>query len=247
MLIAITNQSTMVSNADMETMCKAIQTQMTLHVAPAWSMLSPTVSFYADATKVPGYAWNIVMQDNSTVQGALGYHTEVSDKIDGYIFAGPVLDNKGVVLYDPSNPQNTSVASVLSHEVIEAFADRFCNLYAEGPTVKGSDGNEYTQYAFELADPVESGSYVVNVGTIPVSVSNWIFPSWFNSQATTALNMPFDYMKQLSAPFTMSAGGYIVVQQSGNATQIFGEMMPQWKRNMKNNAFSRMNRRVKNQ
>jgi hypothetical protein len=220
MLIAVINQSTRVTNADVDTMTKAVQKQMTLHVAPAWNQKTPTVKFYADQTKIPGYAWVVTMLDNYSQAGVLGYHSEDNDKVDAFIFASPVLDNGGVVLYDSNNPQNVSVASVLSHEVCEMFIDRFANEWADGPVI--TQGN---QYAKELCDPVEADSYAVQVkvglSNVNVSVSNFIFPSWFNPQGD-ASNLPFDYLKKLTAPFTMTAGGYMIVDTSSNEQQVFG-------------------------
>jgi hypothetical protein len=187
-------------------------------------MKSGTIKFYADKTKVPGYAWVVNMLDNSTQAGALGYHSEDNNLIDAFIFAGPVLQTGGVALYDAHNPQNVSVASVLSHEVCEMVGDRFAGFWSDGPDVKASDGKTYNEYALELCDPVEGDSYVITVGTlkVPVSVSNFVFPSWFNTEATD-LNKPFDYLGKLTKPFSMSPGGYLIVRQSGNYQQIFGE------------------------
>ncbi len=239
MLIAVINESTLVTNDQVNLMCQAIQVQMDLHVLPAWNMKSGTCKFYADKNTVPGYAWVVSMLDNSTVAGALGYHSEDNDKVDGFIFAQPVLSNGGVVLYDASNPQNVSVSSVLSHEVCEMIGDRFAAYWSDGPAI--TQGNEY---ALELCDPVEGDSYAVNLNGTLVSVSNFIFPSWFNAQATTALNLPFDYLGKLTAPFTMTKGGYMIVRQSGQAQQVFGEAMPAWKKEMKMGEFSR-NQRVR--
>lgn len=227
MLIALINQSTLVTNAQCDTMCKAIQIQLDLHVLPAWNMKAATIKFYADPTKVPGYAWLVTMLDNSTQAGALGYHAEDNDKVDAFIFAGPVLSSNGVVLYDSTNPQNVSVASVLSHEVCEMVGDRFANQWADGPNVTDTNNVTYSEYAYELCDPVEGNSYsvLVNVSGVftPVSVSNFVFPSWFNPEATAPANLPFDYMGKLTTPFTMTAGGYMIVRQSGNEGQVFGE------------------------
>lgn len=248
MLLAIINESTLVNNVDCDTMCKAIQTQLALHVAPAWNQKVPTIKFYSDKTKIPGYAWVINLLDNSTQAGALGYHSEDGDKVDAFIFAKPVLDNKGVILYDINNPQNISVSSVLSHEALEMFGDRFANLWADGIQIPEGD-----EYALELCDPVESDSYSINVNGTMVSVSNFIFPSWFNIEAVAAINMPFDYLKKLSAPFTMTAGGYMIVRSTINEQQVFGqhhkcrkqiskvfhEKMPAWKQEVKKSAWYR--------
>jgi hypothetical protein len=238
MLIALVNHSKRVSNSDVSIMASAIQIQMDLHVAPAWNQKNPTVKFYSNSTKVPGYAWLVGIFDNPTVAGALGYHSLDKDVIDAFIFVDPVLDNKGVVLYDTTNPQNVSVSSVLSHEVCEMFGDRFASFWADGPQIA-----QGSQYALELCDPVESDSYEINVtvgkAVHKVSVSNFVFPSWFNQQATAKLNAPFDYLKKLKAPFTMTAGGYMIVQSEGNAQQVFGHKMPEWKRDLKSSEFYR--------
>jgi hypothetical protein len=233
MLIAVINQASVVSNTEAQIMCSAIQKQFDLHFNPAWgnAVGSNQVKFYSDASKVPGYAWQIALQDASadpSLAGVLGYHTIEGDKISGIIFAKVVIDASGVVLYDAANPNNTSVASVLSHECLEAANDRYCNIYALGPQLK--QGN---LFAFEMCDPVENDSYIISVGNQKVSVSNFIFPSWINSQAGKA-NMPFDYMKKLTAPFTMSAGGYLVIMDAaGNQSQIFGEEFLEWKKTAK--------------
>ena len=233
MLIAVINQSTLVTNAQVDLMCQAIQVQLDLHVLPAWNMKAGSIKFYADATKVPGYAWVVNMLDNSTQAGALGYHAEDNDKVDAFIFAGPVLQNNGVVLYDTTNPQNVSVASVLSHEVCEMVGDRFAAFWSDGPSVVASDGQTYTEYALELCDPVEGDSYAITVGTQKVSVSNFVFPSWFNAEATS-VNLPFDYLGKLTKPFSMTPGGYLIVRQSGNVQQVFGEKVsPQKKLDVK--------------
>jgi len=238
MHIAVLNTSTLVSNQDVQLMTQAVQIQLDLHFLPAWNLKDCTISFYEDKTKVPGYAWVVNVLDNPDVAGALGYHTENNDKIDAFIFCQPVLSNGGVALYDSTNPQNVSVASVLSHEVCEMVCDRFANFWADGPTVT-QDGYTFSQYALEVCDPVESDSYVISVGSTPVSVSNFVFPSWFNTQATS-VNLPFDYLNKLTVPFSMTSGGYIVLRAPGEVeTQIFGHKMPEWKRELKKSQWYR--------
>jgi hypothetical protein len=240
MLIAIINDSTLINNTDMVKMTGAVGKQNAWHTAPAWNQKPATISFYADKTKVPAHAWVVSMLDNSTQAGALGYHSEDNDVIDAFIFAKPVLDNGGVVLHDPKNNQNLSVASVLSHEVCEMFGDPFANFWADGPTI--AQGSEY---ALELCDAVEGDSYDITLTTGElVSVSNFILPQWFNQEATSK-DAPFDYLKKLSRPFSMTPGGYLIVAQGGTVSQVFGERMPMWKQEQKKNAFSRNQKKRK--
>lgn len=238
MLIAVINESTMVTNAECNTMCKAIQVQLNLHVLPAWNMKAATIQFYADKTKVPGYAWVVNMLDNSTQAGALGYHSLDNDKVDAFIFAAPVLQNGGAVMvYNPSNPTQYLVSATLSHEVCEMIGDRYANGFSVG-----ADG--VTLYCQELSDPVEDGTYAIPMDGYQVGVSNFVFPSWFNPEATLAANAPFDYMNKLTAPFTMTSGGYMIEAQMSNENQvtgrhIFGETMPQWRRDYVKSEFYR--------
>ncbi|MCC3773273.1 hypothetical protein [Streptomyces sp. UNOB3_S3] len=104
--------------------------------------------------------------DHPDQADALGWHTESEgDVIFGRVFAAPVLDNGGQVLNGP-----LTVSSVLSHEVLETLCDSHVNLWA-------SNGNGES-VALEVADPVESDSYEVNVsGTGPVTVSNFVTPT----------------------------------------------------------------------
>lgn len=231
MLIALINESTLVSNADCQTMCQAIQTQLSLHVLPAWGMTTATIKFYADATKVPGYAWVVNMLDNSTQAGALGYHSLDNDNVDAFIFSQPILSNGGSpILFNPANPNQYTVSATLSHEVCEMVGDRFANGFSVGTQI--AQGNMYAQ---ELCDPVENDSYPITVNGIQIAVSNFVFPSWFNPEAVPSKNMPFDYLKKLSAPFTMDAGGYMIVATMNNegqvtAQHVFSESMPQWRK-----------------
>ena len=229
MEIAIVNNSSMVSSADAATMTQACQIQNTQHMAPTWNQLPATINFYADQSQVPASAWLIsIIDSESDVPDALGYHTVSNDHITGYIMCQPVLQNGGVVLCDPNNPQNVSVASVLSHEVCEAFADRYCNFWADGtPISQGSS------YALEVCDSVEDVSYVVVVNGQNVSVSDFVLPTFFD-QTYTAADGQLDYCNKLSTCFTMTSGGYMVVRNApGTEQQIFGREMPQWKQIMK--------------
>ena len=137
MLIAVINESTLVTNAQVDIMCQAIQVQLELHVLPAWNMKVGAIKFYADKTKAPGYAWVVSVLDTPTQAGVLGYHAEDNDVVDAFIFCQPVIAAQGVIFYDQANPQNVSISSVLSHEVCEMVGDRFANRWADGPASTG--------------------------------------------------------------------------------------------------------------
>jgi len=234
-LIAVVNKSTMVKDADVEVMCQAVSTQMKTMVAPAWQVQAPTITFYADASKVPGHAWLFTFIDTDrSVPGALGYHTlNQNGQVQAFIMCAPTLQNGGVVLYDPANPNNYAVSATFSHEAIEALLDRFCVEYAVNGT---------KLYAFEACDPCEDVNITVEVNGQKVFVSDFILPAYFNVENITG---PYDYCKALKAPFSLTSGGYYVVGTSvSNLHQVFGRTMPDWKRATKQHPLSRGARRV---
>lgn len=236
-IIAVANRSSLVSNDQLTTICAAIQTQIILHAAPAWDRLPCNVKFYTDENHIPNYAWTIFVIDNDAqIDGALGYHQEVADKVDGYIMCEPILSNGGVVMnFNPNNPGNYTISGTLSHEILETFINRFTNCWY--------DIGDGTLVCAEISDPVEQLAYSVNVNGTNVSVSDFIFPSWFNGYASSPINAPFNYLKTLTEPFSILSGGYIIQMKNGQESQVFGKTMPEWRKNMKNKKFSRMNRR----
>lgn len=228
----VVNHSTRVSNADVQMMTRACAHQLRYDAAPAFGLAPVPVTYISaenvKATAAPG-SWVIAILDDSDQADALGWHTEdQGDLIYGRVFAGPVLDNGGDAL-----TKELSVASVLSHEVLETFCDPHCVLYADS-------GQGYL-VAYEVCDPVESDSYPVMVSGKNVTVSNFVTPLWFDPQAQASDT--FDIMGNVSQPFEMTKGGYIVKMQDGNVSQVFGEQFPEWRREMKQADTARASRR----
>jgi hypothetical protein len=235
MLIAILNQSTLVKDADVITMTAAIQTQINLHYAPAWNEKPTPIKFFTNKNDIPGYAWVIYLMDtDASVPGALGFHQQENNgKIDGFILCQPILSNNGAVLaFDANNSSQYTVSATLSHEVLETLQNRFVNKWFD---------NGATTWAGEICDPIEQVSYGIAVDGASVSVSDFCFPNFFNSDATEPVNGPFNYLKSLKAPFSMASGGYSLQRTAGpgTETQVFGATMPQWRRSMKMKEFAR--------
>jgi hypothetical protein len=228
MLIAILNQSTLVTNADAATMTQAIASQVRLDVAPLWDRSPAAVIFYTDPSAVPATAHGIAIVDTiqNQPQGVLGFHTEdQGGKLWGVVAAKPELDNGGQV-----TTGDWSVSSVLSHEVLEMYIDPNCNLWA--------DDNNGSAYSFEVCDPVEAPTYTVS----GVSVSNFVTPSWFDPLAAT--NAQFDKLGHLTKPFSILKGGYVVYEAAGKEQQKFGDEFPDWRKQMKTGKLARTRRRL---
>ena len=236
-MLYVTNQSTVVSDDDVALMTRACAHQLRYHAEPVWGRRAVPVVFVPKSA-VPAAAPGsvvIAVLDDSDQADALGWHTEDSGDVEyGRVFAKPVLDNGGDAL-----TAQLSVASVLSHEVLEWFVDPHCNLYAGR-----GDG---TAVAVEVGDPVESDSYPVNVkradGTVvPVTLSNFVTPAWFDPQASAGERL--DWMGRCTAAFEMTSGGYTIVMAEGQVSQKFGDDYPEWRKPAKLADTSRTARRV---
>ena len=228
MLIAILNQSTLVSNADAATMTQAAASQIRFDAAPLWDRAPAAVVFYTDPSAVPATAHGIAIVDTiqDQPQGVLGFHTEdKGGKLWGVVAAKPELDNGGKV-----TTGDWSVSSVLSHEVLEMYIDPNCNLWA-------NDGKG-TAYSFEVCDPVEAPSYAIS----GVSVSNFVTPSWFDPLAPAGAQL--DKLGHLTAPFSILKGGYVVYESAGKEQQKYGDEFPEWRKEMKAGPAARTQRRV---
>src|SRR6266536_53666 len=229
-MITVVNKSTLVSDDDVKQMTRACAAQLRLHAAPLWGRrVIPVVYSSTEADAPPG-AWVVAILDDPDQADALGWHTEdQGELIFGRVFARPVLDNGGDALTKP-----LSVASVLSHEVLETYVDPNVNLWA--------DRGDGVAVALEVGDPVESDSYSVTVDGTEVTVSNFVSPHWFDPQSSSGDR--FDYLGTVVAPFTMTPGGYIIVMQEGRISQQFGERCPAWRKEAKQIDVARTARRV---
>jgi hypothetical protein len=141
------------------------------------------------------------------------------------VFVSPVLDHGGTALTG-----GLSVSAVLSHEVCEWFGDRFVNLWA--------DDGRGTEYAVELCDPVEQDSYEI----AGVAVSNFVTKRYFDRLCPKGMQV--DYLNKLTAPYSMTKGGYLLVRRAGKIEQKLGDTYPAWKRATKEFPAARTAKRL---
>jgi hypothetical protein len=225
MLICVLNQSNLVTNDQVATMTRAIAKQVKLDAAPLWDRSPAAVIYYSTAAEVPPNAHVITVVDTiqNQPQGVLGFHTEdKGGRLWGVVAAKPELDAHSQVMTG-----DWSVSSVLSHEVLELFIDPNCNLWATNDQGK--------VYSFEVCDPVEAPTYVVD----DVSVSNFVTPAWFDPLAVQKRTTGFDKLGLLTESFSILKGGYAVYATEGQQHQVFGAEFPQWRKDMKTGDLSR--------
>jgi hypothetical protein len=228
-LIALLNGSTRLKSADASLIAQAVSWQLRVHAAPAWGKSPWTCAFYQDPSTAPKTAFRLWLLDDPDVSGALGYHDLDPDGMPyGKVFAGLILDDGGDV-----HMSANSVSVTTSHEALEIFGDPYANWWAQMP-----DGRDV---ALELCDPVEGDAYPINVGAVPVMVSNFAFPEWFDGG--TPITNRWDKMRRLTAPWTMTPGGYLIVKESGQVSNVWGQQYPESRKALKCHPASRTQRR----
>lgn len=229
MIIAVQNLSTLVSDEDVYAMALLCDRQARAHVAAAWNIQPPLVT-YLKGGATQKYDALIAVLDDADQAGDLGWHTEGPDAdVYGRVFARPVLDNGGNALTN-----QLSVCSVLSHEVIETLGDSACNCWAQR-----ADGS---LAAWELCDPVEGDSYRLSLAsragtTLSGTVSDFVFPAWFNPDESSGA--PLDQMGLLRSPFQVRDTGYVISMSGGSVTEQWGERYPEWRKATKESLTAR--------
>jgi hypothetical protein len=195
----------------------ALELQLTQHFQ-AYEELgaSCTVSAY-DGPPVDDHDVHFEITDKiPEAPGAVAYHSV--DPINGRAICRISRDACLEIANGDVKEMLRQLTIGISHECLEAEADPNCNEWADMP-----DGER--EVAVEPADPVEGDSYDIPVdGGDPIAVSNFVTEQWFDADAPSGTK--FDYMGKLTAPFTMSPGGYWDVRTGGPTgviTQEFGE------------------------
>lgn len=132
--IVLVNQSTLVSNAQLEQWLPALQTQISRDFAPCWG----TDARLALGEPMAG-VWSVLLTDQADNPADLGYHIDDTGTPQAKVFAAPTLGC------------GSSVSTVLSHELLEMLADPLCNRLA-------ADG----RHIVEVCDPVEENYYLID-------------------------------------------------------------------------------------
>jgi len=192
--IRLINHSTHVTDAEFLAAAKAQQIQVTRDFAPIWGKPATIKT----GKKARAGEWRFVLADTIAVAGALGYHT-VRGVTPTAIIDVALCEQDGV-----------SWTSCLSHEVLEALADPFCNLTWPYPGGK--------HVAYEVGDPVERDGYLID----GVEMSNFVTIAWFKGGPG-----PYDFLGKLTGPVPhMTPGGYISVHDATGWHQVYGDGTP---------------------
>jgi len=160
--VAIYNQSTVVSDAEVKAVAAALQTQVTRDFYPAWAV-DATVIAVPKAGKPPVGAWVIAIGDDTSQAGALGWHDVDARNLP-----------RGVVWAKTDKAYGLLWSVTCSHELLELLLDP----YAVSCIFNQSSDTAGRLVPYEACDAVESdqAGYPIN----GVQVSDFILPAWFN-------------------------------------------------------------------
>ncbi len=198
---SLVRQTDKLTDADVDAMAAAIQNQLRVDVCPVWDLDGSHIFVERAGPVLPPNATPVLLLDASNPD-SLGVHNFGGGS---QIFVGGIMANGGKALTG-----DYSVSSVVSHEIIEALIDpRASNVDASG-------------YAFEVCDPVQANWYLGQGG---VAVSDFVFPVWFNAEATSG--PPMDHLAQVERNHELAPGGYAVRQEpSGRPQLVYGAGTP---------------------
>jgi len=183
--VAVVNESTIVPAAESYHFTKALQLQVRRDFAPVWG-IDATIVATASAD-VAAYNWVLGIFDDSDQADALGYHDLTPQ-------GKPVMK----IFAKDSAAAGVSISSVASHELLETLADAFI----ESLNLQDNGDGTGVLYAQEVCDPVEADAYDI----YGAEMSNFVTPWWFGDPLPPGLS--YDFLKKLTAPFTMTPGGY---------------------------------------
>jgi hypothetical protein len=190
--VAVINASTVLTDAQVQAVVPALQTQVHSHFAPAWG-IDADLTFVPKTTKPAPGTWWLVILDNSDQAGALGYHDVTTEGLPlGKVFAGTDLQY---------GAQWTITAS---HELLEMLADPEIDL----TVFVQPNARTGTLYAYEVCDACEADTLGYKINN--VAVSDFVFPAWFESFRKPG-STQFDHGKHITKPFELLPGGYIGV------------------------------------
>jgi hypothetical protein len=189
--VAIINESTLVTDAQLTPIIAALQVQVGRDYAPIWGRYVKLTQIPKGGTP-PADQWWMTILDNSDQAGALGYHeTTSTGKPLGKVFAKDDLD------------AGSSLSVTISHELLEMLGNPFINLTAIDP-----NANQLQQlFMHEMCDPCEDDSlgYKIN----GVLVSDFLYPEWFDPTATVGTQLTFN--KTITLPLSLATGGYMSI------------------------------------
>ncbi len=182
--IAVFNEATGITDAQVQAMLPAFTIQWNRDLAPAWGIDEVRFEFTPKGQPPTSGAWWLVWLDDSDQADALAYHDVTDEGLPlSKVFVKTIVAD------------NASLSVAATHELCEMAVDPTINLAAQD--------QRGTFWAYECADPVEDERYGYKIGD--VLVSDFVLPAWFGYKSSKG---PFDFRNHCTDAFQILAQGY---------------------------------------
>ena len=182
--IAVINESTAVSNEEIQAMLPAFSQQWNADLKLVWGVDDATLSFFAKDVKPTNGSWWLVFLDDSDQARALAYHDLTDEGLPiSKVFVKTIQDD------------NSSLSVGATHELCEMAVDPWLNSAYQ-------DQNGVF-WAGEICDPVEDDQYGYNIGN--VLVTDFVTPDWFAHEHSQS---SVDFRRRANKPLEVLSGGY---------------------------------------
>ena len=182
--IAVINESTAISDGDVQKMIPAFDQQWNKDLRTVWGVDDATFKFIPKGQTPPKGSWWCVFLDNSDQAGALAYHDLTNEGLPiSKVFVKTLIQDKA------------SISVGATHELCEMAVDTWLNSAYQDP--------HGTFWAGEVCDPVESDKYGYEIGG--VLVTDFITPNWF---AHEHAHGAIDLKNHARTAFQVLSGGY---------------------------------------
>lgn len=182
--IAIINESSAISDDEVQRYVPALQKQWTNDLKPIWGLDDATFAFAPKGEPPSPNALWVVFLDDPGQADQLAYHDLTNDGLP----IAKVLVKK--ILAD-----NASVSAGASHEICEMAVDPWLNRCHQDP--------QAAFWAGEVCDPVQNDRYGYTIDGI--LMSDFVTPTWFAHRNATG---KMDFGEHVQAQFEILPGGY---------------------------------------
>ena len=182
--IAVVNESTAISDAEIRAMLPAFSHQWNVDLQRIWGVGEAKFKFVPKHQSPAAGTWWVVFLDDSDQADALAYHDLTSEGLPiSKVFVKSILADKA------------SLSVGATHEICEMAVDPWLNGAYQDP--------HGTFWAGEVCDPVEDDQYGYKIGGI--LVTDFVTPNWFAHEHGQG---DIDFKGHATAAFEVLTGGY---------------------------------------
>ena len=183
--IAVLNESTVISDADVKKMIPAFTSQWNKDLTSVWNVCDVAFTFTTKRKSPARDSWWVVFLDEPDQGHALAYHDLTNEGLPiSKVYVKTILADK------------FSLSVGASHEICEMAVDPWLNR-----AYQDQDG---AFWAAEICDPVEDAEYGYEIGG--VLVTDFVTPNWFRHGP---FNGPIDFRHHAHEAFQVLTGGFV--------------------------------------